>query len=321
VAVYTHVAAEEISAFLARFDVGTLLCAKGIAEGVENSNYLIETTRGRFILTLYERRVQADDLPFFLNFMNHLALAHLPVPRAIADQSSTLLHTLAGRPACLIQFLPGISVCEPSPALCHSVGKALARLHLVSSSFLETRPNSLSLKGWRALLDALHTAAPSAKVNALYPSLAAHYSRLERAWPQGLPHCTIHADLFPDNVLSLGDDVTGLIDFYFACNDFAAYDLAITLTAWSFANDGTQFFQDRAHAMVAGYQSIRPLLPQEYEALPLLAQGAALRFSLTRLYDWINTPPDAIVTRKDPEAFARRLDFYTTATSALVCGQ
>jgi homoserine kinase type II len=319
VAVYTHVQAEHISAFLTRFDLGTLLCAKGIAEGVENSNYLLDTTRGRFILTLYEKRVEARDLPFFLNFMNHLSAAHLPVPRAIPDQSGVVLHQLAGRPACLIQFLPGVSVTEPSEGLCHNVGKALARLHTVSTSFLETRANMLGLEGWRLLMQAVGAAPEAQKL--LSDTVATSLGRLEKSWPHTLPRCTIHADLFPDNVLALGDDVTGLIDFYFACTDFAAYDLAITLTAWSFSNDGAHFYKARAQALVEGYQSIRPLLPQEYEALPILAQGAALRFTLTRLYDWLNTPAGAVVMRKDPQAFARRLDFYAQASAARVCGQ
>jgi homoserine kinase type II len=319
-AVYTHVSAEQIAQFLTRFDVGTLLSAKGIAEGVENSNYMIEASRGRFILTLYEKRVDPADLPFFLGLMNHLADAHLPVPRALEDRAGDTLHDLAGRKACLIQFLPGLSVSEPTLAQCKAVGRALARLHMASASFGMARTNSLTLPGWARLANATraHADAVSAGLRALIDTSLAN---LGQAWPSDLPRCAIHADLFPDNVLLLGDDVTGLIDFYFACTDFAAYDLAVTLAAWAFSPDGAVHHDGRAAALVEGYESVRPLSVAEQAALPLLAQGAALRFTLTRLYDWVNTPAGALVTRKDPMAFARRLQFYRAASPATVCGQ
>lgn len=308
-AVYTHVSSEDIARFLERFDVGSLQMAKGIAEGVENSNYLIETSQRRFILTLYEKRVNAADLPFFLALTTHLAQAGLPVPMAIADISGQQLQNLSGRPACLIQFLSGISVTEPTPGQCRALGAALARIHLASQSFGLQRQNSLGLPGWQALQakigDDANRIAPD-----LHGVLDQAIRRVSTHWPSGLAQGAIHADLFPDNVLFTGETISGLIDFYFACTDFYAYDLAVCLNAWSFSNDGHTHYTDRAVALLSGYQSVRPLTDAEHVALPILCQGAALRFLLTRAYDWLNTPANALVTRKDPLAYARRLEFY-----------
>lgn len=308
-AVYTHVPTEMLEAFLAEFDIGHLLSAKGIAEGVENSNYLIETERGRYILTLYEKRVKVEDLPYFLGLTGHLADANLPVPRPIPNRRGETLHTLAGRPACLIEFLKGVSVNEPTAEHCRSVGAALAKVHQVAASFPLSRPNDLSVEGWRRLAAAVRSDADT-----IAPGLRAQIDNaladISAAWPSGLPSGPIHADLFPDNVLVIDTEVTGLIDFYFAANDAWAYDLAVCLNAWSFSADGTEYHADLTAAFLAGYESVRPLTAPEREALPLLCQGASLRFLLTRAYDWLNTPADAIVTRKDPLAYARRLAFF-----------
>ncbi|HWI85443.1 MAG TPA: homoserine kinase [Sphingomonas sp.] len=312
-AVYTHVSAEALSALLARYDAGTLTSLKGIAEGVENSNYLVGTTTGRFILTLYEKRVDSADLPFFMALLDHLAARGLPVPRAIADRSGKQIQEVAGRPACLIEFLDGVSVSHPSPRQAQATGAALGRLHAALADFAGERPNMLGLAEWRPLaqrcggdLD-LISAGLGARVNE-------ELDWLDHAWPRDLPHAVIHADLFPDNVLMRGDTVTGMIDFYFACRDVRAWDLAVTHASWCFENDGTGFHRDLAAAMVEGYCATFGLSPEERAAFPALARGACLRFLLTRAWDWLNTPADALVTRKDPLAFLRRLDFYRDAT-------
>lgn len=315
-AVYTHVPTEMLEAFLAGFDIGHLLSAKGIAEGVENSNYLIETEHGRYILTLYEKRVRLEDLPYFLGLTGHLADAHLPVPRPIPNRNGEVLHTLAGRPACLIEFLKGVSLTEPTAEHCRSVSAALARLHQAAASFPLARPNDLSVDGWRRL-----AAAVRSQADTISPGLRSQIDNaladISAAWPDNLPSGPIHADLFPDNVLVIDTEVTGLIDFYFAANDAWAYDVAVCLNAWCFSADGTRYSQDLTEAFLAGYESVRPLEPREREALPLLCQGAALRFLLTRAYDWLNTPADAIVTRKDPLAYARRLAFFQKQAASL----
>jgi homoserine kinase type II len=311
-AVYTKVSAEEIGQFLTRFDVGTLVSAKGIAEGVENSNYLLETTQGRFILTLYEKRVDPADLPFFISMLDHLAAHGCLVPPMIADRHGVKIQQLCGRSACLIVFLPGVSVSHPSPAQAQATGQALGDMHRALADFTLERRNSLDHDGWRSLADQCGPAQLDKIAPGLAETVAQELDHLDQHWPQVLPRSAIHADLFPDNVLMLGDEVTGLIDFYFSCTDIRAYDLAVTHAAWCFSEDGTNFHDPVSKALIAGYETAFTLDDAERQALPLLARGATLRFLLTRAYDWINTPADALVTRKDPLAFLHRLQFYQT---------
>jgi homoserine kinase type II len=318
-AVYTQVSAEALARFLTRFDHGELVSAKGIAEGVENSNYLIDTTTGRFILTLYEKRVSAGDLPFFMAMLDHLATRGNLVPRALPDRGGALIHELEGRPACLIEFLNGVSVSHPTPAQARAAGAAMGQMHAGLADFTLERPNTLGPDGWIDLLARcghdLDSIAPG-----LFDRVSASLDRVVTAWPSDLQRATIHADLFPDNVLMLGDRVTGLIDFYFACTDIRAYDLAVMHAAWCFSPDGRRYYPAIAAALVAGYQSEHLLTDAEIEAFGVLCRGAALRFTLTRAYDWITTPADALVTKKDPMAFARRLKWYRGATPAELFG-
>src|SRR6478735_3471130 len=310
-AVYTTLSAAQLSALIAQYDVGDVVSAKGIAEGVSNSNWLIETSEARFILTMYEARVDAAELPFFLGLLDHLAAKGSPVPRTIHDRTGAAYRTIAGKAVALIEFLPGVSVDEPTAAQARAVGEALAGIHLDAAHFAGRRPNSLALQQWHDLL----SGCGQAGLRSIDPELPAQVERellyLTAKWPQGLPRSVIHADLFPDNVLLLGDAVTGLIDFYFACNDITAYDLAVTHSAWCFARDGS-FKPAIAEALVAGYVARRSLSEAEWQALPVLARGAAMRFLATRAFDWLHTPADALVTRKDPMDFARRLSFYAT---------
>lgn len=313
-AVYTHVSGERIAQLLDNYDVGTLISAKGIAEGVENSNYLIETTIDRYILTLYEKRVEADDLPFFLKLLDHLAERNQPVPPAIADRTGRQIQTVNGKPACLITFLPGVSPDEPNAAQARSMGAALGNLHQSLANFEDERLNTLSLLDWHQLAErcgeALDDIAPD-----LGNTISDELAFLDAHWPNNLHRSAIHADLFPDNVLMLDDQVTGIIDFYFACTEIRAYDLAVTHAAWCFADDGSGFDGDRSTALIDGYHEHLPLSDAERNALPILTRGASLRFLLTRAWDWLNTPADALVTRKDPLACLRRLEFYRTAGS------
>ncbi len=308
-AVYTPVPSEALATFLQRYDVGTLLSAKGIAEGVQNSNFLVETTGGRYFLTLYETAVAADDLPYFLALTAHLADHGLPVPRPIPDRNGTVLQTLQGRPACLIEYLSGISLTEPTPAHCHAAGAALGRLHSTSADFALVRENDLGPKGWTRLF-----AACADHFDDIAPGLGTEVERdladVIARWPHDLARGTIHADLFPDNVLMRGTEITGLIDFYFACTDIRVYDLAVLHTAWAFSDDGVHHSAERAAALDAGYRETHNLSDAEAAAMPTLCRGACLRFLLTRAYDWINTPTGALVTRKDPLAYLRRLQHY-----------
>jgi homoserine kinase type II len=308
-AVYTHVSAEDMSAFLMAYDVGTLISAKGIAEGVQNSNYLLETTKARFILTLYENRVNEAGLPYFLRLINHFALNNLPVPRAIADVHGNALQTLCGRKACMIEFLSGVSVTDPTAAQAYAVGVALAQLRQCSNRFEPTLANSMGLANWQQLAIACAPYADEVEPG-LRDLINASLAGLAATWPTNLPTSHIHADLFPDNVLFLGSRISGLIDFYFACTDIAIFDLAVCFNAWGFDETGEIVRPDLMRALQQGYESLQPLSAIEQQALPLLCQGAALRFLLSRLYDWVNTPASAIVTRKDPQAYAKRLKWW-----------
>jgi homoserine kinase type II len=319
-AVYTQVGAEDMAAFLDLYGVGPLISAKGIAEGVENSNYLVDSKGGRFILTLYEKRVDERDLPFFISLIDHLADEGNPVPRILPDLSGQHVQTLCGRPACLIQFLDGVSVSRPTSRQAFAAGKALARMHKAVAAFVGGPPNPLTLNGWRLLADRIGSRLESI-MPGLSSEVADELSFLSANWPEELPQSVIHADLFPDNVLMTGDDVSGIIDFYFACRDITAYDFAVTHGAWCFSNDGSTYLPTLANAMAKGYESTRPFSDAERQALPVLARGAALRFMLTRSLDWLETPPDALVARKDPLAYYRRLTFFRTASPDSILGQ
>ncbi len=316
-AVYTQVSAESMARFLARYDAGELRSFKGIAEGVENSNYLVETSTGRFILTLYEKRVDPADLPFFMALLDHLADKGLPVPRAIKDKDGQQLQKLEGRAACLIEFLEGVSVTQPLPEQALATGTALADLHSAAEDFSKNRHNDMGIESWHELSqncgDSL--ADIDASLSGLVKSELAY---LDANWPRDLPQSVIHADLFPDNVLMIDNNVTGLIDFYFSCTDSRAYDLAVTHAAWCFTSDGKAFDRDVSNALINGYRDYFRQSEAEIYAMPVLARGAALRFTLSRAYDWINTPADAMVTRKDPMAFARRLEFYRNPRNAVI---
>ena len=325
-AVYTDVAADELTEFLDRYDVGELLSYKGIAEGVENSNFLLHTTSGYFILTLYEKRVAKGDLPFFLGLMTHLASRGISCPQPVKNKTGEALSSLAGRPAAIITFLEGIWPRKPNATHCAGVGQALAKMHLAGRDFGMARANALALSGWRPLFE---QAAPRADQvqHGLRGFIEAELDHLESSvWPKNLPAGVIHADLFPDNVFFLGERVSGLIDFTFACNDMLAYDVAICLNAWCFETDYS-FNVTKARAFLNAYGRERQLSDAEQNALPLLARGAALRFLLTRLVDFLNVPPGALVRPKDPIEYVRKLRFqqgvasmrdYGVAASGLV---
>jgi len=325
-AVYTDVAAEELADFLSEYDIGELLSYKGIAEGVENSNFLLHTSAGYFILTLYEKRVAKGDLPFFLGLMTHLVSRGIRCPLPVKNRSGEALSALAGRPAAIIGCLEGVWPRKPNAAHCAGVGEVLAKMHLAGRDFPMVRANALSVSGWRPLFE-----QAASRADELQPGLrafiAAELDYLEgNRWPKDLPHGVIHADLFPDNVFFLGEKLSGIIDFTFACNDMLAYDVAICLNAWCFETD-CSFNVTKARAFLNAYGRERKLSQAEESALPLLARGAALRFLLTRLVDFLNVPKGALVRPKDPLEYVRKLRFqqsvaglrdYGVAASGLV---
>lgn len=317
-AVYTHVTPDDLRAFLADYDIGPVLSFKGIAEGVENSNYLLKTAAGAYILTLYEKRVNARDLPFFLGFMDFIAAWGVKSARPVRNQKDETLGTLCDRPAALIEFLDGVSAEPPTLAQTRNAGMALACLHHAGEAFPDTRPNDLGPHAWPKLLAAAGKRADDV-AGGLADYLESELEQTLDSWPSSLPSGVIHADLFPDNVLFVGEEVSGLIDFYFACTDAFAYDLAIMINSWCFTSSGA-FQPKMSAALVEGYTSVRPLSEDERRALPQLARGAALRFILTRLVDWLNHDPRALVTPKDPLALLPHLQFHAEAMSSSVYG-
>ncbi len=313
-AVYTEVPDEELERFVASYDIGRVLAFKGIAEGVENSNYLLKTDRGSYILTLYEKRVDAADLPFFLGLMEHLAGRGISCPLPLRSRSGAAIGVLAGRPAAIITFLEGVWHRHPSVAHAGAVGTALAQFHLAGRDFPLTRAMALGPAGWRPRVERSRARADEV-AEGLAEEIERELANFEADWPEGLPSGVIHADLFPDNVFFLDDRLSGLIDFYFACNDAFAYDLGICLNSWCFEADGS-YNRDKGRAMLAAYDAVRPLQPAEWAALPLLCRGSSLRFLLTRLYDWLNVPPGALVRPKDPLEYRKRLAFHRTIAGA-----
>jgi homoserine kinase type II len=313
-AVYTDVSAEDLADFLGDYELGELMSYKGIAEGVENSNFLVHTTHGNFILTLYEKRVAPEDLPFFLSLMGHLAAHGLTCPQPVKNRSGDMLGWIAGRPAAIVTFLEGMWMRRPSAVHCAAVGGALAKLHLAGADFPARRRNALSVDGWRPLCVTAAAGADSVQPG-LRTAIEQELGHLEAAWPGELPQGVIHADLFPDNVFFLGDQLSGLIDFYFACTDTLAFDVAICLNAWCFEPDHS-YNVTKGRALLQAYAAARPLSDAERGALPLLSRGAALRFLLTRLVDWLNVPPGALVRPKDPLEYYRKLRFHQAVGSA-----
>ncbi|WP_281978425.1 homoserine kinase [Pseudorhizobium flavum] len=317
-AVYTDITEDDLRDFLTQYDVGELTSYKGIAEGVENSNFLLHTTREPLILTLYEKRVERADLPFFLGLMQHLADRGLSCPLPLPRRDGALLGELSGRPAALISFLQGMWLRKPEAKHCREVGRALAQMHLAGEGFQLTRPNALSLEGWKTLWEKSADRADEVEAG-LEEEIGSELAYLDSCWPRDLPFGVVHADLFQDNVFFLGDQLSGLIDFYFACNDMLAYDVAICLNAWCFEKDGS-YNLTKGMALLEGYDAVRRLSRQERDALPVLCRGSALRFFLTRLYDWLTTPEGALVVKKDPLEYLRKLRFHRSIASSVEYG-
>jgi homoserine kinase type II len=313
-AVYTEVSDEDLARFVAGYDIGAVLACKGIAEGVENTNYMLRAEKGSFILTLYEKRVRRDDLPFFIGLMEHLSARGVICPMPVRRRDGAALGELSGRPAALVTFLEGVWIKYPTVEHCAAVGRALAAMHLAALDYPGRRPNALTIPGWRPLFEQTEGRSDGVQ-HGLDEVIRTELAFHEAHWPEGLPIGTIHADLFPDNVFFLRGKFSGLIDFYFACTDILAYDVAICLNAWCFEADHV-YNAAKGRALLAGYRAVRPLSQAEIAALPVLARGAALRFLLTRLVDWLNVPPGAMVKPKDPLEYLKKLRFHQRVAGA-----
>ena len=259
--------------------------------------------------------MKAEDLPFFIGLMEHLAGRGVTCPQPVRNRAGSALGELAGRPATIVTFLDGLWIRRPNVRHCGEVGEALARMHLAGADFPLKRANALSLEGWRPLFRGGRGARGRGRARISARRARRSSAFFETHWPKDLPGGVIHADLFNDNVFFLGEKLSGLIDFYFACNDALAYDLAICLSAWCFEPDN-DFNVSKGRAMISAYERVRPLGEAEIAALPLLARGAALRFMLTRLVDWLNVPPGAKVAPKNPLEYRDKLRFHQRVRSA-----
>jgi homoserine kinase type II len=310
-AVYTEVTDDALAAFLTDYDIGGMVAFRGIAEGVENSNFSLRTTVGDFILTLYEKRVDPAELPWFLGLMEHLASQGISCPLPVRGRDGGALRQLSGRHAAITTFLPGVWPRRVRTEHCAPLGAALAALHRAGAGYTPIRANALGPAGWAPLLARCLPGADDLRPG-LGAELQTALAQILAGWPTDLPVGHIHADLFPDNVFFLDHALSGLIDFYFAATDILAYDVAVCLNAWCFEPD-LSFNVTKARALLRAYTNGRALSAAERAALPVLCQGAAIRFALTRLYDWVNTPPGALVTRKDPMEYVRRLRFHLSA--------
>ncbi len=317
-AVYTDVTDEALTAFLTDYDIGTVVAFRGVAEGVENSNYSLRTTGGDFILTLYEKRVDPRDLPWFLGLMEHLAKHGVVCPQPVRGCDGSALRTLCGKHAAITTFLPGVWPRRVRQVHCGPVGAALGQLHLAGAGYAPTRVNALGPSSWAPLLERCRGRGDEVQAG-LIAELEAALNGILATWPSGLPSGHIHADMFPDNVFFLDDKLSGVIDFYFAATDLLAYDVAVCLNAWCFEPDFS-FNVTKSRALLKAYQAVRCLSADEQAALPILCQGAAIRFLLTRLFDWLNTPAGALVTRKDPMEYCRRLRFHLSAMDGSAYG-
>ena len=317
-AVYTEISDQELKSFVALYKIGDVLSCKGIAEGVENSNYLLQTTQGTFIVTLYEKRVSIGELPFFLGLMEHLAVQNFPSPTPVRGRDGEMFRTLCGKPAAITTFLPGLCPKSISPKHCEQLGIATAKMHLATIGYNFERKNQLGRSGWSNLFGQVFDKAKNSQLD-LCNIIREELVYLNQNWPSDLPKGIIHGDLFPDNVFFQNDLISGIIDFYFACNGSYAYEIATCLNAWCFEND-ISFNVTKAKFLVKGYNSVRQLNAQELAALPLLARGSALRFLLTRFYDILNHPAGALVNPKDPLEYFKKLMFHQKATSPSAYG-
>lgn len=317
-AVYTDINEHELASFLSDYAIGAPISYRGIAEGVENSNFMLHTDHGRFILTLYEKRVAEHDLPFFLELMQHLSKHGIDCPQPVIRNDGTMIGQLAERPAAIVTFLDGVWMRKPNAAHCREVGKGLAAMHLAGLDFAMRRKNSLSIDAWRPLWNRCRDRADELS-SGITGEIESELDFLEAHWHTNLPTGVIHADLFNDNVFFLNDHLSGFIDFYFACTDMLAYDLAICLNAWCFERDFS-YNSTKGKGMLKAYQSVRPLNNDEIAAIPLMARGAALRFFLTRLYDWFNTPANSLVVKKDPMEYWHKLNFFRNINAASEIG-
>ena len=312
-AVYTKLSENNLKDFFSKYNLGKLLKFKGIQEGIENSNYFVKTDSGKFILTVYEKRVEEKDLPFFMGLMKNIFNENFPSPEPIINKNGNYITEIFGKKAAVVSFLEGTSKKNLTPGNCHEVGIYTAKLHMITKNLNIKRTNRLSVNSWRLIYRKIQK-----DCSKIYPDLTKIIERnlevIEDKWPKNIPRGIIHADLFPDNIFFKGNKLTGIIDFYFSCYDFYALEIAICLNALCFEgkNENLSFNVTKAKKFIDGYSSIRKLTEEEKESLKILCHGAAMRFLLTRVFDYLNLTEDALVKIKDPVEYLKRLEFHNS---------
>ena len=312
-AVYTKLSENNLKDFFSKYNLGKLLKFQGIQEGIENSNYFVKTDSGKFILTVYEKRVEEKDLPFFMGLMKNIFNENFPSPEPIINKNGNYITEIFGKKAAVVSFLEGTSKKNLTPGNCHEVGIYTAKLHMITKNLNIKRTNRLSVNSWRLIYRKIQR-----DCSKIYPDLTKIIERnlevIEDKWPKNIPRGIIHADLFPDNIFFKGNKLTGIIDFYFSCYDFYALEIAICLNALCFEgkNENLSFNVTKAKKFIDGYSSIRKLTEEEKESLKILCHGAAMRFLLTRVFDYLNLTEDALVKIKDPVEYLKRLEFHNS---------
>ena len=310
-AVYTKLSEEKLKKFFSKYSLGNLLNYKGIEEGIENTNYFIQTEKGKFILTVYEKRVDEKDLPFFISLMRNLFDNNFPSPEPIINNNGNYISEIAGKKAAVVSFLEGRSKKNLNPSDCFDVGVSTAKLHLITKNLTQKRENKLSVDSWKKIYNKVKK-----DCSKIHPKLTdvieKNLLEIEKKWPKNIPSGIIHADLFPDNVFFKNNKLSGIIDYYFSCYDFYSFEIAICLNALCFEgkNENLSFNVTKAKKFIDGYSTIRKLEKAEKESLKILCQGAALRFLLTRVFDYLNLTEGAIVKIKDPVEYLKRLEFH-----------
>ena len=315
-AVYTKLSDNNLKDFFLKYDLGKLLSYKGIQEGIENTNYFIETDKGKFILTLYEKRIEEKDLPFFMGLMKNLFEANFPSPEPIINKNGNYITEIAEKKAAVVSFLDGTAKKNLSPNNCREVGIQTAKLHLITKNLAGRRKNKLSINSWRKIYEKVEKDCLKIHPN-LSKIITKNLDEIENDWPKNIPLGIIHADLFPDNIFFKGDKLTGIIDFYFSCYDFYAFEIAICLNALCFEgkNENLSFNVTKAKKFIDGYSSIKEITEEEKKSLKTLCQGAAMRFLLTRVFDYLNLTDGALVKIKDPIEYLKRLEFHNGVTN------
>jgi len=310
-AVYTKLSENKLKEFFSKYSLGKVLNYNGIKEGIENTNYFVQTNKNKFILTLYENRVGEEDLPFFMGLMKNLVIANFPSPEPIINVNGNYIAEISGKKAAVVSFLNGTAKKNLSTENCYDVGAKTATLHAITKNLSLKRKNQLSINNWRKIFQNVKN--DCSKINKNLPLIIEkNLNEIENNWPKNIPSGIIHADLFPDNILFKNNKLTGIIDFYFSCNDFYAFEIAICLNALCFEglNENLSFNVTKAKKFIDGYSSIRKISEDEKKSLKILCKGAAMRFLLTRVFDYLNLVEGAVVKVKDPIEYLKRLEFH-----------